>query len=213
MLPALLWSRGAHATIAAAAAPILDLSSARALLLSPSMMNLPDRHQMLFPFARPRPTRIGLIACSAIKLEHAAPARELYQGPIFKLARAWMERRADAFDTWAILSANYGLLMPDDVVEPYDVALSSLPIEERRAWAERTRRQIIHRWGCERIFTVIAGAEYREALGPSGFLKVEDVIGTWARWRYDEGLRPAHVSIGLLRKYLANDCSPGAGCR
>jgi hypothetical protein len=215
VLPALLWSRAAPATLGAAAAEIRRFPSARGLLLVWVMTNLQllrnvTRQLDLFPMAH-APTRIGLIACSKRKLDHAAPARELYTGPVFGLSRKWMESRAAGLAGWAILSAKHGLLMPDDVVEPYDLSLDSLTAEERRAWADRTRAQIVARWGTDRPFMVLAGDHYREAL--YGLSYVEDVIGSWGRWRRDEGLRPAHCSIGLIRKYLSKNCNAGAGCR
>lgn len=63
---------------------------------------------------------IALVACSAGKLATAAPARDLYTGHTFKLARAWAERFADA---WFILSALHGVVEPGQVLEPYDATL------------------------------------------------------------------------------------------
>lgn len=77
---------------------------------------------------------VYLIACSAKKLPHAAPAAELYQGQAFKLARALADRDADR---WAILSAKHGLVEPDTIIEPYDYALRDASIEKRRAWGAR----------------------------------------------------------------------------
>lgn len=143
--------------------------------------------------------RVGLIGCSATKLDRAAPAADLYTGPVFSLERAWITARTDV-DVWAILSAKHGLVMPDQVVEPYDLALGDLSAAERRAWAERTREQLVARWGRDAVYMIVAGADYRAAL--EGLL-VEDVIGSWAAWRRDRGMRPAHVGVGILKKYLA----------
>ena len=77
---------------------------------------------------------VYLIACSAKKLPHAAPAAELYQGQAFKLARALAARDASR---WAILSAKHGLVEPDTVIEPYDYALRDASIDKRRAWGAR----------------------------------------------------------------------------
>lgn len=61
-----------------------------------------------------------LIGCGGLKLDHAAPARELYTGPLFRAARTHAEASGVP---WAILSARYGLVMPADVIEPYDYRL------------------------------------------------------------------------------------------
>lgn len=141
--------------------------------------------------------RVGLIACSAGKLDRPAPAAELYTGPVFTLAREWITARTE-LGAWAILSAKHGLVMPDQVVEPYDVALASLSADEKRAWAARTREQLVERFPGA-VFMVLAGADYRAAT--EGLL-VEDVIGNWTAWRRERGLRPAHIGIGLLKKYM-----------
>lgn len=66
-------------------------------------------------------TTVCLVGCCKTKLRHAAPARELYCSPLFRLCRAWAERHADA---WAILSARYGVVRPDNVIEPYDTTIA-----------------------------------------------------------------------------------------
>ena len=43
------------------------------------------------------------------------------------------------FDHVYILSAKYGLLSLDQVIEPYDVALSEKTRQERNRWAERVK--------------------------------------------------------------------------
>jgi len=69
-----------------------------------------------------------LVGCGARKLAHAAPAKDLYTGPLFRAARAYAEAHADA---WYVLSAKYGLVHPDRVIEPYNVYLPKLNAVER----------------------------------------------------------------------------------
>ncbi len=66
-------------------------------------------------------TTLCLVGCSKTKLLHAAPAQDLYTSPLFRLGRAWAEQHADH---WAILSARYGVLLPDRVIEPYDTTIA-----------------------------------------------------------------------------------------
>ena len=75
-----------------------------------------------------------LVACSAGKLAAPAAARDLYTGQTFKLARALAESRADR---WAILSARHGLVEPDQVIAPYDLALRDCSLTSRRAWGAK----------------------------------------------------------------------------
>ncbi|MGG2041320.1 DUF6884 domain-containing protein [Burkholderia gladioli] len=66
-------------------------------------------------------TDIYLISCVAAKLDRASPARNLYQSPWFKKARAFVERHSG---DWYILSAKHGLPPPAAVIEPYEQTLN-----------------------------------------------------------------------------------------
>jgi hypothetical protein len=65
------------------------------------------------------------------KLPTAAPARDLYVSPLFHKGRAYAER---AGVPWFILSAQHGLVAPDDELEPYDLRLSATSRQYRREW-------------------------------------------------------------------------------
>ena len=52
---------------------------------------------------------------------------------MFRGRCAYVERTCDR---WFILSAKHGLLDPDEVVEPYDVALKDASTLQRRAWSD-----------------------------------------------------------------------------
>jgi hypothetical protein len=97
-----------------------------------------------------------LIACSAHKLDHPAPARELYTGQAFRLAMAAADRcGADVL----ILSALHGVVQPGEVLAPYDHTLRSA--SERRTWATRTA-QHLHSYR-QRRTGVLAGKFYAAA--------------------------------------------------
>jgi hypothetical protein len=106
---------------------------------------------------------VGLVGCSRRKLPHAAPAAELYTSPHFRLASQFCEATCGS---WFILSAKHGLLMPDEVIEPYDLTLRGLSRQGKLAWACRVAAQI-----CEcglldgrHRFVVHAGADYANPL-------------------------------------------------
>ncbi|MGT2457807.1 DUF6884 domain-containing protein [Cupriavidus basilensis] len=99
-----------------------------------------------------------LIACSGRKLDHPAPARELYQGELFKSSVAYAER---AGLPWAVLSAKLGLVRPDDTVLPYEQRLSGR-LAEQAAWAARVVPQLAALAAAEIVF--LAGADYRRHL-------------------------------------------------
>jgi hypothetical protein len=102
------------------------------------------------PVMPPRPTGqddrplIGLVGCVKTKRPQAAPAEDLYVSPLFAGRRAAVEARAAQ---WFILSAEYGLLDPHQVIEPYDRVLASLPVALRREWSRVVVDVLRHRLG------------------------------------------------------------------
>ena len=91
-----------------------------------------SRRQM--NIVKPDPINFVLISCSKSKLDTKAPARDLYTGSLFQKAVAWAERHQHP---WFIVSALYGLAMPDQELQPYDFTLKQLRAREREAWAQR----------------------------------------------------------------------------
>ena len=61
-----------------------------------------------------------VIPCVGKKLEHAAPASEMYQSQFFKALSTFCKNSGLP---WYINSAKYGLLHPDEVIEPYNLAV------------------------------------------------------------------------------------------
>lgn len=101
------------------------------------------------------------MSCVAKKRAYAAPARDLYASALFQKARAYAERTADE---WFVLSAKYGLVSPDTVIEPYDVTLNAMGVGERRAWAAKVQRQLEPVTRAGDTVVMLAGARYREGL-------------------------------------------------
>jgi hypothetical protein len=73
-----------------------------------------------------------LIGCGKSKIDHAAPARELYTGSLFRAARDYAEGKGKP---WAIVSAKYGLLLPETMVKPYEQRLRG-SVGVRARWAQ-----------------------------------------------------------------------------
>jgi hypothetical protein len=115
-----------------------------------------------------------LISCVKQKLEHSAPARELYTSPLFVGCRTIVEAcQAD----WFVLSALHGLVDPKTVIDPYDLTLNSMKTADRREWAIRVLADLLpiaSRYGRVVFF---AGQRYREFLvGPIRESGIEVVI-------------------------------------
>lgn len=141
-----------------------------------------------------------LVGCGKQKLSHRARAKDLYTGPLFKKARAYAEQFGDE---WAILSARHGLVMPDDVIEPYDLRLGDLDRDHFRQWVGNTNRQIRSRWKTWESavrFVCLAGKEYAKALGVRGDDRVVPVSARFPLDGMGIGRRLAYLSQALLEK-------------
>jgi hypothetical protein len=99
---------------------------------------------------------IALVACVAGKVEYPSAAKDLYTSTWFRKASRFA---ASVSNDWYILSAEYGLVHPDQVIEPYDKTLKGMPSRERRLWAAGVIPQlgtVVHRG--DQIL-MLAGAE------------------------------------------------------
>lgn len=84
--------------------------------------------------------KIGLVSCSKQKLDHACPARELYsKSALFRKALAYARAH---YDQVFILSAKYGLVHPDQELEPYDQSLNDMDRDAIGTWAWMVYRQM-----------------------------------------------------------------------
>lgn len=105
-----------------------------------------------------------LVSCVAKKCPRAAAAKDLYTSPWFKKARRFVEAREWR---WFVLSAKYGLVDPDLVIEPYDETLNAMGVAARRDWADRCLRTLGPHLTGVRSAVFLAGAKYREFLAPA----------------------------------------------
>jgi hypothetical protein len=85
----------------------------------------------------PKPYRVAFIGCSAQKLDHAAPARELYTGALFKRALEYAELVSDKV---FVLSAGNGVVALDKELEPYDARLRP---ENSKRWGHEVSRSLV----------------------------------------------------------------------
>lgn len=76
---------------------------------------------------------VVLLSCGKQKLARPAAARDLYTSTTFVKARRYAEQ---AGRPWFILSAEHGLVRPDDWVAPYERYLPDTPTDYRAAWGE-----------------------------------------------------------------------------
>jgi hypothetical protein len=142
-----------------------------------------------------------LVGCVSGKESTARPARELYRTELFRRRREYAERSGRP---WFIVSALYGLLLPDQIVEPYDLRLTDLAWEERHALAASIADDLEHQVGslAGQVFEVHAGEEYARMLGlalrPHGATIIKPLaglrIGEQLAWYGTPSAAPAAVT-------------------
>ena len=88
-----------------------------------------------------------------------------FPSDLFSKAYAYAEQK---YDFVAILSAKYGLLFPNDEIEPYDLTLNNMGVLERREWAKKTFTQMKNKLQLKDFDKIFfhAGKKYREHLIP-----------------------------------------------
>jgi hypothetical protein len=104
-----------------------------------------------------------LLGCVKGKGPRPAPARELYRSDLFRKRRAYAEASARP---WFILSAQHGLVHPDDLLAPYDMALEKQSAAYRAGWGREVAAALQRCLGplSGTTFEVHAGAPYVEAI-------------------------------------------------
>ncbi|MDQ3222632.1 MAG: hypothetical protein M3Q75_04045 [Gemmatimonadota bacterium] len=113
----------------------------------------------------PESVDIALVGCGRTKRSAPSPAADLYTSSGFRKRRAVAE---DAAESWYILSADHGLVAPDEWIAPYDVALDSTDSDYRSAWGRWAVTRLVHKAGLlrGRAVMVLAPAPYADAIQP-----------------------------------------------
>jgi hypothetical protein len=106
-------------------------------------------------------TNICLVSCVKSKAKKENKARNLYTSALFEKARKVAESE---FDKWYILSAKYGLVSPNKVIQPYEQTLNQMGQKERIAWAKDVCIKLKKIVGPSDKITFFAGLNYRENL-------------------------------------------------
>jgi basic membrane lipoprotein Med (substrate-binding protein (PBP1-ABC) superfamily) len=85
--------------------------------------------------------KIVLLSCTKSKLDHAAPAQELYSAsPMFQKTLEY--GKALKPDKMYILSAKHHLVPLTKELAPYDKTLKEMPKAEKEKWGEETVKQM-----------------------------------------------------------------------
>jgi hypothetical protein len=155
---------------------------------------------------------LALVACTKTKRQVATHASDLYVSPLFRKS---FLAAIDRCKQVRILSANYGLLKPGDVVSPYELTLKYMPAVDRAAWGARVAAQLAQAASPHDTLIFFTGDDYfkplKAALLASGY-KLQQPLGRrslGARLRYlreinDEArLKTMLIRFGRLMPHLA----------
>jgi len=118
--------------------------------------------------------KLGLVSCTKSKRKSASKAHEMYSpSNLFNKAYQYATKN---YDVVVILSAKYGLLLPDDEIEPYDLTLKTMSIQQCKEWTNKVFKQMKERLDLEKITSAYfhTGRKYREHLIPK--LKLAGVL-------------------------------------
>lgn len=91
-------------------------------------------------------------------------ASELYKGTSFVVRRNWAITN---FKNWCILSAKYGILLPDEIVEPYDLILNDLTNDDQDLLFKMAVKKIKKKFVNCSIFYIVA---------PSSYMRIGDYL-------------------------------------
>ena len=108
-------------------------------------------------------TDVVLVGCTKTKRDYSAEARDLYdESPLFRKRRRVARIRGD---WWGILSAEHGLVRPENWLDPYDTYIGNVDSE---AWGEKVLDVLLDDLARhdDPSVTIFAGKKYVDPLVP-----------------------------------------------
>lgn len=108
---------------------------------------------------------IILIACGKEKRKEASKAKDLYQGSYFKknLEYAYILSKKYKADIY-ILSAKYGLLDMDKIINPYNFTLNNVNERYKKNWSYRVIKELDKKIKKTDKVIFLAGKSYNKYL-------------------------------------------------
>jgi cytoplasmic iron level regulating protein YaaA (DUF328/UPF0246 family) len=101
-----------------------------------------------------------LVPCCGLKKTSSSLAADMYQSQLFKK----MKQFVGSHD-WGILSAKYGFVQSDTIIEPYDLSLNTCAEKYKREWSTQVYQSLIKLYPSrDKKIIILAGKEYRKYL-------------------------------------------------
>ena len=150
---------------------------------------------------------VYLISCSSEKLNKKSLACELYDSALFKKSLKYSRKKVKD-DYIKILSAKYHLVDLDQMIEPYDLTLKTMPAEARQQWADKVYEMLNEKFSINNDqFIFMAGNSYTEYLIPK-FKYSKDLLKgkkIGERLEYLDKFYVCFNSDTIAFKYLLDD--------
>ena len=80
-----------------------------------------------------------IINCSKTKKIGKCKAKDFYCSPLFKASRLYAELNGDC---WGILSAKYGFILPNKIINTYDEKIENKSLAELDKWNQLVIKQL-----------------------------------------------------------------------
>jgi len=105
--------------------------------------------------------KITLIGCVKKKVAYKTKAELLYDSTLFKYSLRYAKQESDKV---FILSAKYGLISLDTVIDPYEVTLNTFSEQEIMVWSKRIYKQLKTMKLLDNDFLYLCGNNYKKYL-------------------------------------------------
>jgi hypothetical protein len=143
------------------------------------------------------PVDAALLGCVKTKDSRPRPAKDLYLSPLFRGRRGYAEASGRP---WWIVSAEYGLVDPDEVIAPYDTQIGQRSLADRQALAAQVAARLTNALGTlqGKVLELHAGDEYALAIGPTLRLHGAELVRPLHGLGFGEQLAWYGKRLGLI---------------
>ena len=101
--------------------------------------------------------KVAVINCGSAKQHKKCKAQDLYIGSLFLASQEFCKSK---YDQYCILSAKYHVLLPDDIVEPYDMFLTKFSKKDKEEWSRITAEQLLTKFPEDTEFDFYVSQSY-----------------------------------------------------
>jgi len=102
---------------------------------------------------------VSFVACCKLKSSTKTIAEKMYVSPLFKLSLKYAKENSDVV---FILSAKYGLLALDDIIDPYNETLNTKTEKEKKEWSNKIIKSIKKLKLEKNKFLYLCGSNYKK---------------------------------------------------